>query len=62
MKTQKQALKMVKDYSKIKPNKIYITMSTQKNNNRTEKKVLILIAIFMGIFIVGASIQIFSNL
>lgn len=37
-------------------------MRTQKNNNRTEKKVLITIAIFMGIFILGASIQIFSNL
>lgn len=37
-------------------------MNTQNNNNRTEKKVLILVAIFMGIFILGASIQIFSNL
>jgi len=37
-------------------------MRTQNNNNRTEKKVLITIAIFMGIFISGASIQILSNL
>jgi flagellar basal body-associated protein FliL len=37
-------------------------MNTQNNNNRTEKKILILIAIFMGIFILGASIQILSNL
>jgi flagellar basal body-associated protein FliL len=36
-------------------------MKTQ-NTNKTEKKVLIMIAIFMGIFILGASIQIFSNL
>ena len=33
-----------------------------KKTNKTEKKVLILIAIFMGIFILGASIQIFTNL
>ena len=37
-------------------------MRTQNINNRTDKKVLILIAIFMGIFISGASIQILSNL
>ena len=37
-------------------------MKTQNTNNKTEKKVLILIAIFMGIFILGASIQIFTNL
>jgi hypothetical protein len=33
-----------------------------KKTNKTEKKVLIMVATFMGIFIVGASIQIFSNL
>jgi len=33
-----------------------------KVNNNTEKKVLILISIFIGVFIVGASIQILTNL